>query len=196
MYVDTTQTMEDKPITDRKSILAISGSTRQFSSNLILINCIAQLYSSKVNVKIFEGLSEIPHFNPDLDNENAPKTISTLRRQLREADGVLICTPEYAMGVPGTLKNMIDWTVSSMELSHKPVALITASTSGQKAHDSLVETLRILEADTPDDSLLLISHVRAKVNGDKIVDALTLTQIKRVMDSLITSLEKTREKTV
>ena len=195
MHLDTTKKMEDKPIPGRKNILAISGSTRQFSSNLILINCIAQLYSSKVNIKIFEGLSEIPHFNPDLDNENPPKTISTLRRQLREADGILICTPEYAMGVPGTLKNMIDWTVSSMELSHKPVALITASTSGQKAHDSLVETLRILEADTPDDSLLLISHVRAKVNGDKIVDALTLTLIKKVMDSLITSLEKTREET-
>ena len=195
MPLDTKQKMEDKSTPDRKNILAISGSTRQFSSNLVLINCIAQLYSNKVNIKIFEGLSDIPHFSPDIDNENPPKNISTLRGQLREADGILICTPEYAMGVPGTLKNMIDWTVSSMDLSHKPAALITASTSGQKAHQSLVETLRILEADLPDDSLLLISHVKAKVNGDKIVDALTLTQIKGVMDSLITSLEKTREKT-
>ena len=193
MRLDTTQKMEDKPIPDGKNILAISGSIRQFSCNLNLINCIAQLYSNKVNIKIFEGLSEIPHFNPDFDNENPPKNISTFREQLKEADGILICTPEYAMGVPGTLKNAIDWTVSSMELSHKPAALITASTSGQKAHHSLVETLRILEADIPDDSLLLISHVKTKVNGDKIVDALTLTQIKKVMDSLITSIEKTKK---
>jgi chromate reductase, NAD(P)H dehydrogenase (quinone) len=188
--------MKDKTITDRKTILAISGSTRQFSTNVNLINCIVHLYSNKLNIEMFEGLSEIPHFNPDFDNENPPKSISAFRKQLREADGILICTPEYAMGVPGTLKNAIDWTVSSMELSHKPVALITASTAGQKAHHSLIETLRILEADMPDGSVLLISHVKAKVNGDEIVDPFTLTQVKKVMDSLITTLEKRDEKTI
>jgi len=169
----------------KKKILAICGSTRKTSTNSNLINAIHNLYADAVEVTIFEGLSDIPHFNPDLDNDNPPKDVSHLRDQLKQADGILICTPEYAMGVPGTLKNAIDWTVSSMEFSQKPVALITASTSGHKAHHSLMETLRVIEADIPDNSQLVISHVRTKVHGDNITDANTFNQVKNVVDSLI-----------
>src|SRR5688572_2649756 len=171
-------------MSDKIKVIAICGSTRKTSSNLNLIKGIGRLATEVFELSIFEGLSDIPQFNPDLDLETAPMQVANFRGHLKAADAILICTPEYAMGVPGTLKNAIDWTVSSMEFSKKPVALITASLSGEKGHHSLVETLRILEADIPDDSLLLISHVKAKVYGDKIVDALTLTQIKRVMDSL------------
>jgi len=169
----------------KKKILAICGSTRKTSTNSNLINAIYNLYAESVDVKIFEGLTNIPHFNPDLDNENPPENVLDFRYQLKQADGILICTPEYAMGVPGTLKNAIDWTVSSMEFSHKPVALITASTSGHKAHHSLMETLRVIEADIPDNSQLVISHVRTKVQGDNITDANTLNQVKNVVDALI-----------
>ncbi|HKH60629.1 MAG TPA: NAD(P)H-dependent oxidoreductase [Flavitalea sp.] len=190
------ETMDNNSEWCRKTILAISGSTRQCSTNLDLINSIIQLYSNKLNIRIFKGLTDIPHFNPDLDSDNPPIDVSTFRKQLREADGILICTPEYAMGVPGTLKNAIDWTVSSMELSHKPVALIVASTAGQKAHQSLMETLRILEADIPDLCSLWISHAKAKVKGDTIIDTLALAQVRKVMDSLIFTLEKTIGKNI
>src|SRR5689334_9169043 len=106
----------------KKKILAISGSTRQSSTNLNLIKAIIDIYADTLDIRIFEGLSDIPNFNPDLDNDHPPKNITDFRRQLKEADGILICTPEYAMGVPGALKNAIDWTVSSCEFSHKPVA--------------------------------------------------------------------------
>lgn len=174
----------------KKKILAICGSTRVTSTNSNLINAIHDLYAEAVDVTLFEGLSDIPHFNPDLDNDNPPKDVSHFRDQLKQADGILICTPEYAMGVPGTLKNAIDWTVSSMEFSHKPVALITASTSGHKAHHSLMETLKVIEADIPDSSQLVISHVRTKLHGDNITDATTLTHVKNVVDSLIEAIEK------
>jgi chromate reductase, NAD(P)H dehydrogenase (quinone) len=128
-----------------------------------------------------------------LDNDNPPKDVSHFREQLKQADGILICTPEYAMGVPGTLKNAIDWTVSSMEFSHKPVALITASTSGHKAHHSLMETLRVIEADIPDKSQLVISHARTKVQGDNITDANTFNQVKDVVDSLIVVIGKNKK---
>ena len=114
-------------MTDRKKILAISGSTRQLSTNLSLIHAIIELFSD-LDINIFQGLSDIPHFNPDLDTDDPPKNVSRFRNQLSEADGILICTPEYAMGVPGTLKNAIDWTVSSMEFLHKPVAFIIQQT--------------------------------------------------------------------
>jgi len=163
----------------KKKILAIPGSTRQRSSNLSLINAIAELFRDSLEIEIFRGLAEIPHFNPDLDTEIPPTAVADFRNQLRHSDGILICTPEYAMGVPGSLKNAIDWTVSSMEFSHKPVALITASSSGQKAHVSLLDTLKVIESDIPDDSQLLVSFVQTKVKGHKIVDQVTLDQEKK-----------------
>lgn len=172
----------------RSKIIAIPGSMSQSSVNLSLIRSIIRIFSDQLDIKIVEGLADIPHFNPDLDNESPPENVSNFRRQLKQADGILICTPEYAMGVPGSLKNAIDWTVSSMEFSHKPVALITASTAGQKGHHSLINTLNIIEADMPDDSQLLISHVKTKIKGDKIIDPETLQQIKKLIGSMINSL--------
>ena len=173
---------------DKKKILAIPGSTRQSSTNLNLIKAISDLFAEKLVVKIFRGLSGIPHFNPDLDAENPPKNVLEFRSQLKEADGILICTPEYAMGVPGTLKNAIDWTVSSMEFSGKPVALITASSSGQKAHLSLLDTLKVIESDIPENSQLLISFVKTKVKEDKITDIDTLEKVKQVISSLLNTI--------
>ena len=173
---------------DRKRIIAISGSTRENSANLKLINAIIELSSDNLSIKVFKELSGIPHFNPDLDNDQPPKEVSNFRKQLNYANGILICTPEYAMGVPGTLKNAIDWTVSTMEFSHKPVALITASTAGQKAHQSLLTTLKVIEADIPPNSQLLISHVKTKVKDDKITDPITLNEVKKVIASLINTL--------
>jgi chromate reductase len=177
-------------MTSKRRILAICGSTRQNSANLHLINAIATLFSDELEMIIFEGLSEIPHFNPDLDNNNAPKNVLRFRTQLADADGILICTPEYAMGVPGTLKNAVDWTVSSMEFSHKPVALITASTAGQKGHQSLMETLRIIEAEIPDSSQLVISHIKTKLNENKITETVILNQVKDVLRSLINCIDR------
>jgi chromate reductase, NAD(P)H dehydrogenase (quinone) len=118
--------------------------------------------------------------------------VSDFRRLLDEADGILICTPEYAMGVPGTLKNAIDWTVSSMQFFHKPVGLITASLAGQKAHNSLMETLKVIDSDIPDSSQLLISFAKTKIIGDKIIDPDTLQQMTKVIDSLISTISKKR----
>ncbi len=170
---------------DKIKILAISGSTRKSSSNLNLIKAIAELTSETFTITVFEELSNLPHFNPDLDNENLPEQVTSFRRQLREADGIIICTPEYAMGVPGTLKNAIDWTVSSMEFSKKPLALITASLSGEKAHASLLGTLLIIEAQMTTDTQLLIPFIKTKVDGNgKITDNETLNNINKLIASL------------
>ena len=178
------------PNSHRYKILAICGSTRKSSSNLELIHAINDLYKGKLDIEIFHGIDEIPHFNPDLDGENPPEKTISFRQKLTGADGILICTPEYAMGVPGTLKNALDWTVSSMEFSHKPVALITASSVGQKAHASLMETLKVIESDIPETSQLVISFAKTKVNGNKIIDDNTLQQVRNTIDSLMTTIEK------
>lgn len=167
-----------------KKILAICGSTRKTSSNLNLIRAIQDLTIEKFDISFFDGLTEIPHFNPDLDNDAPPATVKHFRQLIRESDGILICTPEYAMGVPGTLKNAIDWTVSSCEFSHKPVALITASSQGENGHESLMKTLRIIESKISDQTQLVISFVKTKVSRDnKIIDSATLVQVNDLIKS-------------
>ncbi len=174
-------------MTVKKNIIAISGSTRERSSHLNLIKAIEGLTNEIFTIKIFERLADIPHFNPDLDNDNPPQQVVEFRQQLKEADGILICTPEYAMGVPGTLKNAIDWTVSSCEFSHKPTALITASSLGQKAHASLLETLKIIEARITDETQLVISFIKTKINHEyKITDEKTLDEVKKLLQAFDT----------
>jgi chromate reductase, NAD(P)H dehydrogenase (quinone) len=168
----------------KPKIIALLGSTRKNSTNLNLIKAIVDLSKEKFDFTIFEGLTEIPHFNPDLDSAYPPKQVVDFRKQLKEANGILICTPEYAMGVPGTLKNAIDWTVSSMEFSHKPTALITASSQGEKAHTSLLETLEVIEADITDETQLLVSFAKTKVSQDaKITDQKTLKEVNLLMEA-------------
>ncbi len=97
-----------------------------------------------MEVTIYEGLAGLPHFNPDDDEEGTtpPPPVAELRSLLAAADGILISSPEYAHGVPGSLKNALDWLVSDGALVDKPIALICASPVGcQYAQASLVETL-------------------------------------------------------
>lgn len=174
-------------MSNKINVLAICGSTRQSSSNHHLIKAITALSSDIFHVKVLEGLTDIPHFNPDLDMEpgSAPAPVQAFREQLAQADAVLICTPEYAIGVPGTLKNAVDWTVSSMHFSRKPVALITAGTSGHKAHQSLLGTLLIIESKIGEHAQLVISGVKTKVNDQGVItDEGTLTQVRKLIQSL------------
>jgi NAD(P)H-dependent FMN reductase len=180
-------------MTNRRKIIAISGSTRERSSNQELINAIQSLYVDKVEVNAFYELANLPHFNPDLDTGTPPEAVMHFRRQIKEADGVLICTPEYAMGVPGSLKNAIDWTVSSGEFSHKPVALITASSSGHNGHASLLETLKVIQAAIPEEAQLVISFVKTKVKDSEIIDNVTLEQVQQVLHALMKTIDAKAE---
>jgi NAD(P)H-dependent FMN reductase len=167
----------------KKKVIAISGSTRTQSTNLSLIHAIADITKNYFDVTIFNDIAGIPHFNPDLNTEAPPQPVTDFRNRLKDADGILICTPEYAMGVPGSLKNAIDWTVSSCEFSHKPTALITASSVGQKGHASLLETLKIIEANITDDIQLVIPFAKTKISADnRIVDENTKAQVMTLLE--------------
>lgn len=167
----------------RKKILAILGSTRAASSNLNLIKAIQALTTDMFDITVYNGIGALPQFNPDLDNaDDVPTSVIVFRSQIKAADGVLISTPEYAMGVPGALKNAIDWTVSSCEFSNKPVALITASTSGLKAHDALLGTLQVIEAKMTGETALVIPFIKTRVNDEgTITDAHTLKQVNALL---------------
>jgi len=171
-----------------KNVLAICGSTRKQSSNLSLIKALSVTYADFISVTICTDIGHLPQFNPDEDGEASPASVNTFRKSLRAADGILICTPEYAMGVPGSLKNAIDWTVSSCEFSHKPTALITASSLGHKGHASLLQTLHIIEAGISENMQLVIPFIKTKLDGDTIKDDATVMAVNNVMTAFITAM--------
>nr|WP_199003063.1 NADPH-dependent FMN reductase [Flavobacterium sp. ASV13] len=147
-------------------ILAITGSTRKNSSNFKLLKFISEHIKNEFEVEIFEDLDQIPHFNPDLDNENPPEKVLDFRNKIIAADGVLICTPEYVFSLPGSLKNALEWCVSTTIFSNKKTGLITASASGEMAQDQLSLIMKTLEASFDESTQLLIQGVRGKINEE------------------------------
>jgi len=127
-------------------LLAISGSLRAMSSNTALLRLASEVAPSDVAITMYDGLATLPHFNPDDDVDTPPAAVLRLRALVGESDGLLFCSPEYAHGVPGSLKNALDWLVASEELPHKPVALLNASPWATHAQASLVETLTLMTA--------------------------------------------------
>ncbi|MGN6397032.1 MAG: NADPH-dependent FMN reductase [Mucilaginibacter sp.] len=173
----------------KKQIFAIPGSLRSGSSNHNILNFLRKLSPASVNFAICDELATIPPFDPGNDNDTPPESVTEFRDLIAEANGIIICTPEYAFGIPGQLKNALDWTVSSGSFSGKPTALITASTSGENAHTALLKVLGAIDANLSDDTTLLISYIRSKLDAaGNITDADTEEKIKTVFNNLLNSI--------
>lgn len=171
-----------------KKILGISGSLRNNSSASSVLKQVAGLFPASIDFRIYEGIAMLPHFN---DSEIIPEEVTLFREELRHADGVFICTPEYAFGIPGSLKNALDWTVGSGELVEKPVALITASSVGDKGHAALLLVLSAITADIDSAHALLIPFIRAILDGDgAIKDAETATQVRTLVEGFAEKLTR------
>lgn len=161
-------------------ILAITGSTRHNSSNFKILKFISENINSQFEVEIFEGLAGIPHFNPDLDIDNPPKNVVSFRDKIIAANGIIICTPEYVFSLPGSLKNALEWCVSTAIFSNKQVGLITASASGEMGHEQLLLIMKTLEAKFEKDQQLLISGIRGKMDADgKIINSETVNALQK-----------------
>lgn len=113
--------------------------------NTALLVAAARLASEPVVVSIYT-LAELPPFNPDLEGDRTPVAVTSFRSQLEACDAVLISSPEYAHGVPGVLKNALDWVVGSSELVNKPIGVINASGRATRAWMSLRDTLTVMSA--------------------------------------------------
>ena len=177
-------------INARKKILAISGSTRRNSSNEAILRHIAESYGDLLEVEIYEGIDQLPHFNPDLDHENPPAAVTDFRERIQRADGVIICTPEYVFSLPGSLKNALEWTVSTMVFADKPAAIIVASASGEKAFESLTLVLKTIGATIDHNARMLIKGVKSKIteNGE-LADRDTRYLIDVLVRSLVRSMD-------
>ncbi len=175
----------------KKNIIAINGSASQNSSNLALIYHIIELTKKEFNFTIFSDLTELPHFKTELTDENTPAAIVKFRNDILNADGILICTPEYVFSIPSGLKNAIEWCVSTTVFSKKPVGLITASASGLKGHEELKLIMKTIETNFTDDTTLLIQGVRGKIDKKgHILDTKTLDDLDKFVTSYCKLLEE------
>lgn len=164
-------------------ILGISGSLRPGSSNSMVLNIVERLLPSNVEFTLYNGIGRLPHFDGD---ENPNEEVVAWRKALADADGVIICTPEYAFGVPGSLKNALDWTVYSGDLVNKPLALITASSQGDRAHASFLQIFKALSADISEETSLLVPFIRAKLDEQgNMKDESIFTALKTVIETFI-----------
>jgi NAD(P)H-dependent FMN reductase len=147
-------------------LVALSGSLRAASTNTALVRAILGLLPTTDRGTLYDGLDDLPHFSPERDGDEPPTAVLRLRQLLATADSVLICTPEYAYGMPGSLKNALDWLVGSGELVGKPVAALSAGPGedgGERAGASLVLTLTALSAQVVEAASFSVPFVRSKL---------------------------------
>jgi NAD(P)H-dependent FMN reductase len=130
-----------------RRVLCLSGSLRRVSSNTAALEAAQRLAPATLELVSYAGLGALPLFNPDDDVEPLPASVLALREAVGRADALLIACPEYAHGVPGAFKNLLDWLVGSLEFPGKPVLLLnTAARGSYHAQEALDEILRTMSA--------------------------------------------------
>lgn len=148
----------------KKNIFILIGSASKNSVNEKLVDIFINLTKDFFNFSVFKDLKILPHFDPDLSTNNPPTSIIEFRNNIEKADGILICSPEYVFSIPSGLKNAIEWCVSTTVFSEKPTGLITASASGQKAHEELQLIMRTMMSKFTNETTLLIQGAKGKIN--------------------------------
>lgn len=165
-------------------IIGICGSASKNSGNLAILKFISECTKSEFDIQIIDDLAQFPHFRTELTNENTPEKISEFRNTVQEADGIIICSPEYVFSIPSGLKNVLEWCVSTTVFSDKPVALITASASGEKGHEELQLIMKTIQASFTEATTQLIQGVKGKISKEgEILDQNTKNQLQHLVAS-------------
>ncbi|MBP1820259.1 NAD(P)H-dependent oxidoreductase [Mycobacterium sp. OAE908] len=151
-------------------VLLISGSTRLASTNTAALRTVAALAPAGVETRWYEGLADLPAFNPDDDGTAHPSVVA-LHEQITGADAVLLCTPEYAGTLPGSFKNLLDWTVGSADLYEKPIAFLNVAAPGRGdgAVATLIAVLGYVGARVQSDACVRLPVARDEVGPDGLV---------------------------
>jgi chromate reductase, NAD(P)H dehydrogenase (quinone) len=130
-------------------VLGISGSLRRDSLNSALLRAAAERLPAEAELVEFDRLREIPPYDEDVEMEGTPAVVEELRQAVRDADAVLIATPEYNHSIPGQLKNALDWVsrpAGQSALNSTPAAVIGASTGMFGAVWAQAELRKVLGA--------------------------------------------------
>ncbi|MBD9447464.1 NADPH-dependent FMN reductase [Rhizobium sp. RHZ01] len=138
-------------------LYALCGSQRKASTNRRLLEALRDNAPAGVVVEICELIGELPIFNPDREGENTPAIVEEFAAKIRAANGIIVACPEYAHGLPGGLKNALDWLVSRDEVPFKPAMIAHASHRGDFALEQLTEVLKTMSLRLVDEAFLKIS---------------------------------------
>jgi chromate reductase len=174
-------------------ILGISGSLRAGSFNSALLRAAVELAPAGMKIDQYRGLRDLPHYDQDLDTDEPPGPVADLRARVRAADGVLFATPEYNYGVPGVLKNAVDWVsrpVATSPLKRKPVAVMGAAPGAfgaVRAQLSLRQTLLWTDSDVLTKPELMVFQARERFDPK---GELTDPQTRQLLTALLGALER------
>jgi NAD(P)H-dependent FMN reductase len=171
-------------------ILLVPGSLRTSSTNLAVLRTAVRMWPTAV---LFEGLGALPHFNPDLDAPPLPPPVTALREAIHRAPAVLFCTPEYAGALPGSFKNLLDWTIGDDHpgsMYGKPVGWINARPHGAgEAHAELRRVLGYAGAQIIDGACAEVPVTSSMIGANEVIgDDATQTAIRDVLDTLCAAL--------
>lgn len=151
---------------EKKNVLIIIGSASRNSANEKLMDNFVKFTKGFFNLSVFKELKTLPHFDPELSTDDPPKEIVKFRKNIENADGIIICTPEYVFSIPSGLKNAIEWCISTTVFTDKPIGLITASASGQKGHEELQLIMKTVMTIFTVEHTLLIQGIKGKINNE------------------------------
>lgn len=150
------------------------GSLRKASVNAAIARALPELAPEGVSIELLGSIGEFPHYDADLQEQGFPPEVLAMAEKVRQADGVVIVTPEYNYSVPGVLKNAIDWLsrVSPPPFAGKPVAIQTASPGqigGARAQYHLRQSLVFLDARVLNKPEIMVSAAYAKVDPETLL---------------------------
>jgi len=159
---------------DKVSVLLISGSLRKNSTNTAVLRTAVDLAPKGVVARLYDGVDTLPHFNPDDDGAALSPEVAELRACIHHADALLVSTPEYAGALPGSFKNLLDWTIGDDRvgsIDNKPVAWINASPrDARHAHESLRLVLGYAHAHIVEEACAHLPVRTADIGPDGLIE--------------------------
>jgi NAD(P)H-dependent FMN reductase len=169
-------------------ILLVSGSLRQGSTNAAALDAVAGLAVAGVTFDRYDGVADLPHFDPGADVEPLPPAVAELRRRIAASDAVVFSTPEYAGTLPGSFKNLLDWSVGGGEIYEKPVAWINVAATGRGlgAHETLRLVLGYVGARIVEEACVDVPVPRDALDADgRLVDREIRARLAAVVAALV-----------
>jgi chromate reductase len=178
-------------VSDPVRVLGVAGSLRQASYNRALLHAAAELAPADMTIEVFD-LAGVPLYNADVEAAGDPAPVAAFKQAIRAADAVLFATPEYNHGVPGVMKNAVDWASrppQSAPLARKPVGIIGASpgvTGSARGQSQLRQAFEFTNSYCMPQPELLVFRAHEKFDAEgRLVDEATATYLRRYLEAFL-----------
>lgn len=180
------------------NILLVTGSLRERSYNTFLMRSVSEMKFENVDFQISNSVADLPFFNQDLDREDkTPRSVLAWRKQIELSEGIIFFTPEYAHSISGSLKNAIEWLISSFEIIKKPCIVISSSPNhlgAAKANSMLQNLLEVISTKIYKNLSISFNSINKKFNNEGLLinseTELVLKQaVRNFVDKIISEVD-------